>query len=128
MGVNRLITRGMGRNNQQAGNSGMISGGMGGFFEQFIEEHVAPIARRIVKTGRSARDSVLRDVDRIIIWARLAFINDEPPPTEIKGSTSTYMIRQHGSSASPVSIRTKDAHVVTAERVKRYLQRWKRSN
>lgn len=119
MGVNRLVTRGMGRNYQQPGNSGMITAGMGGFFQQIIDEYVAPLARRIVKTGRSARDSALREFNNVVIWAKLVFINDAEPKALIAGSSSSYTIRQHGAHVELVSskVLTKSDYVVSAKRI-----------
>ena len=119
MGVNRLITRGMGRNYQQPGNSGMITAGMGGFFEQIIEEYVKPIARHIVRVGGSAKRTIVDELGRIIVWAKLVFINDHEPEQLIVGSTSNYVTKQHGASVEFVhsKVVAKSDYVVSAKRI-----------
>lgn len=119
MGVNRLITRGMGRNYQQPGNSGMITTGLGGFFEQIIDDYIVPVSRLVVRAGRSARDYVKTNVNKTIVWARLMFVNDIEPDHIISGSTSEYSIMQRGGEATLVSnkINTKSDVSVTVSRV-----------
>lgn len=97
----------------------MITAGMGGFFEQIIEEYVKPIARHIVRVGGSAKRTIVDELGRIIVWAKLVFINDHEPEQLIVGSTSNYVTKQHGASVEFVhsKVVAKSDYVVSAKRI-----------
>jgi hypothetical protein len=76
--INRTITRGMGAP-RGTGRAGLITVGGGGF-RQFIE-----IIRR--KAGDGV-DYVKKNVENIVVWARLITVNDEKPQQLIQGSAN----------------------------------------
>jgi len=83
MTTNRIITRGMGSTRGANGRSGLITQGFGGrLFEKIKEE-----AFRVVRTGRSAAERLAKEVQEVVIWAKLIRINDEKPKNPIYGYT-----------------------------------------
>ena len=77
---NRLITRGMGTSTGTYGRAGMVSQGMGGLF-QFVAKQVT----RIIKAGQSGTKRALRDLEEIIVGAKLVRVNDDRPKQVIQG-------------------------------------------
>lgn len=80
MPVNRLITRGMGTSRGAAGRAGMVTQGYGGFFKKIVEAGV-----RLVRLGQSGTKRALRELEEVIIGAKLIRVNDERPKQNIQG-------------------------------------------
>lgn len=80
-GFNRIITRGMGTSRGAAGRVGMVSQGYAGLDQIALEQ-----LRNIVRAGKSGIKRVIRELDEIVVWAKLVRLNDETPPVKIEGS------------------------------------------
>lgn len=76
--VNRIVTRGMGTSRGRPGRAGLVTQGYGGF--RIVEEF-----KRIVRVGQSGAKRALRELEEIVVWAKLIRINDEPPLVKIEG-------------------------------------------
>lgn len=77
---NRIVTRGMGRSRGALGRVGMVTLGHGGIFKA-----LSAAAVRTVKLGQSGAKRVLRELEEVIISARLIRVNDVPPSEPIQG-------------------------------------------
>jgi len=71
----RLITRGLGKN--PPGVQGMITMGYG---RRLIEEVV-----RIIRKGQSGTKRALRELQEVVVWARLVSVNDRKPDNTVQG-------------------------------------------
>ena len=78
--VNRIVTRGMGSSRGLAGRGGMVTQGYGGPL-RFVLEQI----RRVVRVGQSGAKRALKELDDVIVWAKLIRINDQPPPIKVQG-------------------------------------------
>lgn len=76
--VNRTITRGMGAP-RGTGRAGLVTSGGGGF-RKFIEF--------IRRKGGDGVDYVKKNVETIMVWAKLIDVNAEQPKQIIQGSTT----------------------------------------
>lgn len=85
--INRTITRGMGAP-RGTGRAGLITSGGGGF-RQFIE-----FIRR--KAGDGV-DYVKKNVENIVVWAKLITVNDEKPQQLIQGTSQVSMSSKKAS-------------------------------
>lgn len=86
----------MGSSRGIPGRAGMITSGFGGkIFERIKEEFV-----RVVRTGRSAAEKITKEVQEVIIWAKLIRINNDKPEHPIIGHTKVKL----SSSAIAVNI------------------------
>lgn len=95
---NRIITRGMGPTRGTPGVPGrasMITMGYGGFFRE-----VARQAVRLIRAGQSGTKRALRELQEVVVWAKLIRINDEKPKYPIQGS-----IKVRVSSASQIAVK-----------------------
>lgn len=81
MGLNRIITRGMGTSRGAAGRAGMVTSGFGGLVAAALEQ-----ARRVIRYGRSGAKRLAEELDEIIIHARLIRVNQEKPDANVQGS------------------------------------------
>lgn len=77
---NRIITRGMGRSRGIPGRAGMVTQGYGGLFKKIVEAGV-----RLYKVGQSGAKRAARELEEVIVWAKLLRVNDAPPKNDIKG-------------------------------------------
>jgi len=68
---NNIVTRGMGPR-QNLVRQGFIRG----FFAQVI---------RFINLGQSGAKRALRELEEVIVWAKLIRVNDEPPPVKVQG-------------------------------------------
>lgn len=91
---NRIITRGMGKSRGIPGRAGMITQGYGGFFKKIVEAGV-----RLYKAGQSGAKRAARELEDIIVWAKLIRVNDSPPESTIKG-----FIRVNISQAKNIAV------------------------
>ena len=78
--INRIITRGMGTSRGKAGVAGMVTQGYGGFFRA-VQEGV----RKAIRLGQSGTKRALRELEEIVIGARLIRVNDEKPSKPVQG-------------------------------------------
>lgn len=93
---NRIITRGMGPTRGTPGvpmRASMITMGCGGFFRAVKEQAI-----RIIRAGQSGAKQALRDIQEVVVWAKLIRINDEKPTALIQG-----FIRVKISKASEIA-------------------------
>jgi hypothetical protein len=79
---NRIITHGMGKSRGIPGRAGMITQGYGGLFKKIVEAGV-----RLYKAGQSGAKRAAKELEDIIVWAKLIRVNDNIPETTIKGFT-----------------------------------------
>lgn len=91
---NRIITRGMGRSRGIPGRAGMVTQGYGGLFKKIVEAGV-----RLYKAGQSGAKRAARELEEVIVWAKLIRVNDSPPENTIKG-----FIRVNVSSARNLAV------------------------
>jgi hypothetical protein len=82
MTINRIITRGMGASRGLAGRAGMVTQGYGGFFRAVVKLF-EPVLR--VRRGRSAPRREEKELETIIIRAKLIEVNDSPPKKKVEG-------------------------------------------
>ena len=105
--VNRIITRGMGTSRGRAGRAGMVTQGYGGPMRYVLEQ-----IRQIVRVGQSGAKRALRELDEIVVWAKMIRINNHPPPDNIEGFIKIRINRTAGyvvSLAEHVSTRVRKA-------------------
>lgn len=81
MPVNRIITRGMGASRGKAGVAGMVTQGYGGIF-RIVKDQL----RRFAKAGQSGAKRALKELEDVVVWAKLIRVNDEKPKQQIQGS------------------------------------------
>ena len=81
--MNRIITRGMGTSRGKAGVAGMVTQGYGGFFRMAVE-----FAKKAFKAGQSGAKRAIRELEEVIISARLIRVNDEKPKQLVQGSVT----------------------------------------
>lgn len=94
--VNRIITRGFGTSRGQAGRAGPVTQGYGGI-HQFV---ISAIQRsNNVKHGQSGRKRRLRELDTIIVWAKLVEVNGSPPKNKIEGFVNVPIDHDRGFAA-----------------------------
>lgn len=91
---NRIITRGMGKSRGSTGLAGMVTQGYGGFFKKIIDTGI-----RLYKAGQSGAKRAARELEDIIVWAKLIRVNDSIPETTIKG-----FIRVNVSQAKNIAV------------------------
>ena len=78
---NRIVTRGMGPTRGGVpGRASMVVQGYGGFFQA-----VAKAAVRLVRIGQSGTKRALRELEDVLIGAKLIRVNDEKPKTPVQG-------------------------------------------
>ncbi len=117
--LNRIITRGFGPSRGVPGVAGPITQGYGG-----VPPFVVAAIRRGVKLGQSGTKRRLRELDTVIVWARLLEVNGVVPPRKIAGQIAVN-VKKDGRMAvalEHVSTRTKAAWEslkVVVSRVKR---------
>lgn len=80
MPVNRIITRGMGASRGKAGVAGMVTQGYGGIF-RIVKDQL----RRFAKAGQSGAKRALKELEEVVVWAKLIRVNDERPQSLIQG-------------------------------------------
>jgi len=97
----RIVTRGLGRN--KPGYQGFITMGYG---RRFIE-----IVKRVVRTGRSGAERMLRDLEDVMVWAKLIRVNDEKPNQDVQGriNVKVNLAKRIAVAAENVSTRTRSA-------------------
>jgi len=109
----RILTRGLGRN--RPGYQGFITMGYG---RRFIEEVI-----RIIRRGGSSAEKFVRDLQDVVVWAKLIRVNDEKPKENIQGqlTVKVNLARKIAVMAENVSNRTRSAWEdvkITINRVK----------
>lgn len=77
--LNRIVTRGMGPSRGQAGNAGLVTMGYGGI------KLLLELGRRIIRVGQSGYKRRLRELQSIMVGARLVRVNDNAPTVTVKG-------------------------------------------
>lgn len=78
--MNRLVTRGMGTSPGPPGRASMVASGMGGIFVA-----IAQVVKRVIRVGQSGTKRALRELEEVVVWAKMIRVNDEPPPKTIQG-------------------------------------------
>jgi len=73
--VNNIVTRGMGRKQR------IVTQGYG----RSIIEAVVRVAKRLVVIGQSGTKRALRELEDVIVWAKLIRVNDVKPDKKIEG-------------------------------------------
>jgi hypothetical protein len=91
--INRIVTRGMGSSRGLAGRAGLVTQGYGGPLHEVL--------RRIVRIGQSGAKRALRELDEVIVWAKMIRLNDEPPPAKVEGFVR---VRVNRASSYAVSL------------------------
>lgn len=86
--VNRIITRGMGTSRGKVSRAGLVTQGYGGIFRAALEE-----IRRIVRVGQSGAKRAVRELEEVIVWAKLVRVNDEAPAKNIEGFVRAHIKR-----------------------------------
>jgi hypothetical protein len=109
----RIVTRGLGRN--KPGYQGFITMGYG---RRFIEEVI-----RIARRGRSSAQRLIKELEDVVVWAKLIRVNDEKPKENIQGqlSVKVNLSTRIAVMAENVSTRTRSAWEdikITINRVK----------
>jgi len=66
----------MGTSRGLAGRAGLVTQGYGGIIEQVL---------RVIRLGQSGAKRAMRELEEVIVWAKLISINDNPPPVKIEG-------------------------------------------
>jgi hypothetical protein len=84
----------MGKSRGIPGRAGMITQGYGGFFKKIVEAGV-----RLYKAGQSGAKRAAKELEDIIVWAKLMRVNDNIPETTIKG-----FIRVNVSQAKNIAV------------------------
>lgn len=92
--INRIITKGMGASRGQAGNAGLITQGYAGI------KLLLELGRRIIRVGQSGTKRRIRDLQSIIVGARLVRVNENRPSMTVIG----FVENNHPNMSSRVSI------------------------
>jgi hypothetical protein len=58
----------------------MVTQGYGGILSAIVEG-----ARYVIRLGKSGTRRALREIEEIVVWAKLIEVNDTPPPRKIEG-------------------------------------------
>ena len=105
--VNRIVTRGMGRSRGEPGRAGLVTQGFGG-----PPSFVLEALRRGVRVGGGGTRRRLRELQPVIVWARLVEVNDRPPARNIEGFVRVHVDKNNhyaAAMAEHVSTRVKKA-------------------
>ena len=95
--VNKIVTRGFGPvRDGVPGRAGPVTQGYGGP-PAFVVTTLANL--RQINLGQSGLKRRIRELDEIIVWAKLIEINDQPPPREVKGWIKVHVKRDQGYAA-----------------------------
>lgn len=78
---NRIVTRGMGVTHGNPGEAGMITRGYGGKFIEVIIE----AGRQLIRYGRSSGLRAQRELEEVIVRARLLTVNSKKAEVDISG-------------------------------------------
>jgi hypothetical protein len=70
----------MGTSRGLAGRAGLVTQGYGGPIAAVIEG-----LRRLRHLGAAGTKRAIKELEHIIVWAKLVRVNAEPPPVEIQG-------------------------------------------
>lgn len=107
MPVNRLITRGMGTTRGVTGRAGMVTQGVGGRFIEIIKQQ----AVRLIRIGQSGTKRALKELEEVVVWAKLIRVNDEKPQVQVQGSMKVKvdLTRKIAVMAEGVSTRVRKA-------------------
>lgn len=101
---NRIITRGMGRSRGNTGLAGMVTQGYSWYNSVF--QNIEEASRILVKHGRSAYGKTKREIENIVVFARLIRVNGNKPQENIAGRVS-------------VGVKLNNGRVVFVEAIKR---------
>jgi hypothetical protein len=119
--LNRIITKGMGSSRGIPGNAGIVTQGYGGTFF----ESVKAAARRIVKAGQSGTKRAAREIEKLLVWAKLIEVNDSVPSMKIEGYTSAEIIPAETAKNTVVVEGFKNRIVDLAEKIRVTVKRMK---
>jgi len=93
--TNRIITRGFGPSRGLPGRAGPITQGYGNP-PQFV---VSALQRNLsLRLGQSGTKRRLRELQHVIVWAKLIEVNDMPPKRKIEGFVKVPVNAEHGTS------------------------------
>ena len=84
--MNRLVTRGMGTSPGPPGRASMVASGMGGIFVA-----AAQAIKRVVRVGQSGTKRALRELEEVVVWAKMIRVNDEAPGKNVQGFVKVMM-------------------------------------
>lgn len=105
--VNRIVTRGFGMSRGPPGRAGPVTQGYGG-----PPRFVVIAIRRGIRPGQSGTKRRLREMQEVIVWARLIELNRRPPPKKVEGFIKVRVDRDSGYAkvmAEHVSSRVRKA-------------------
>lgn len=105
--VNRIVTRGFGPSRGLPGRAGPVTQGYGG-----PPRFVVVALRRGFRIGGSGTKRRLRELEPIIVWARLVEVNNRLPPKKIEGHITVRVDLSRGFAsvmAEHVSSRVRQA-------------------
>jgi hypothetical protein len=111
---NTIVTRGFGRHNNIV-TLGFVRGFIGTVTEQTI---------RLINLGQSGAKRVVKELEEVLIWAKLVGVNDDEPKERIEGS-----IRVRIDAARHISlVAERVAHGTRRiiDDIKVTVRRWKR--
>lgn len=119
---NRLVTQGFGATNGTPGRAWLVCRGMSGPPSVIIEKITSVVRRH---GGHSTREQ-LRDLQVVMVWAKLVEVNDRRPDVAVSGRARVDEATKQRSSRARlmvdlVSVRTKsliDTIKVTAKRLR----------
>ena len=86
MGLNKIITRGLGSSRGKSGRASLVTMGFGGIFEAIVAG-----TERLIKVGQSGMKRALKELDEIIVWAKMIRVNDEAPKKTIEGFVKVHV-------------------------------------
>lgn len=78
----------MGTSRGASGRAGLITQGYGGFFKKVAEAGI-----RLIRAGQSGTKRALRELEEIIVGAKLLSVNDEKPKDQIQGHVTVKIDR-----------------------------------
>jgi hypothetical protein len=97
----RIVTRGLGKN--PPGVQGFITMGFG---RRLIEQVI-----RLARRGRSSAQRAIRELEEVVVWAKLVRINNDRPEQDIQGKLTVKVspVRKIAILAESLSSRTRSA-------------------
>jgi len=77
-----------------------------GYGRRFIEE-----VKRLIRQGKSNAEKFVRDLEEVVVWAKLVRVNDEKPEQNIQGKLTVRvnLARKIAVIAESFSSRTRSA-------------------
>lgn len=98
----------MGGRPGNAGRAAMVTQGMGGLFARIVAG-----AKRVVKLGQSGTKRALRELEEIVVFAKMIRVNNQPPPAPIQGFVTVTLNNARDfvvSATRSISMRVKNVY------------------